>query len=68
LQAPAKSGARPVLRAKNLAAGVAIPAAEFEVDDGAYVAHLPEKFNWAAISTHNKDGEHASGNSNPKLI
>jgi hypothetical protein len=61
LQAPAKYGERPVLRAKNLAAGVAIPAARFNDDDGADVAHLPENFNRAAIPTQNNlDGERAS--------
>jgi hypothetical protein len=66
-EAPAKSGERTVLRAKNLAAGVAIPAARSNDDDGANVAHLPKKIKRAAIPIPNKDGERASPN-NQKLI
>jgi len=47
-----------VLRAKNLAAGVAIPAARFNDDDSTdYKRHAP-KFQGAAIRTHN-DGVYA---------
>jgi len=69
VQAPAKSGARPVLRAKNLAAGLAILTARLNDIDGAKVAHLLRNFNRAAIPIPNMDGERASPNSpnNSKL-
>jgi hypothetical protein len=52
---PAKYGQRLALRVKNLAAGLAILAARLNDVDGANVAHLPKKFNRAAILTH-RDG------------
>jgi hypothetical protein len=58
----AKSGGRSVARAKNLAVGVAIPAAEFNDDDGCYVAAFCFDFNSEAMPSsiiHKNDGSNA---------
>jgi hypothetical protein len=62
LQVPTKSGGCPKVREKKiLAAGVAIPAARLNDDDGACIRASAGFFNSAAIwsiQTHNKDGDH----------
>jgi hypothetical protein len=60
VRAPVKSGGRSAVPAKNLAAGVAIPAAELVNDDGATVPRQAAFFKSAAIRsirTRNKDGD-----------
>jgi hypothetical protein len=71
LKAAAKCGRRPASRAKNLAAGLAIPAARLNDNDGAKVACQVRSFNPVAIQLHNtdnKDGAGVSGNLDPITI
>jgi len=65
-KAPAKYGERLVARAKNLAAGVAIPAAELDNHDGSNLTHKPEKFNRArhpTLHSPQQDGDYAASTS-----
>jgi hypothetical protein len=63
LKAPAKSGAAPLVARKNLAAGLAIPAAEFISEHGACIACIARNFKPAAVNTNtNHGGANASSN------
>jgi hypothetical protein len=58
LQALAKYGESSIVREKNLAAGLAIPAAEFLNDDGASILSSIQNFNWAVVRTYKNDGDY----------